>query len=110
MANPFFKKQSVVLPLGYCMNFFCHLTNSLDHYDTHLGRKISGEARSDILLKTNVYFADNNECDSTYKGDKKFVKGFDATTMICAGNKLEGNNTCYVSMEFSDTVSISNVL
>ncbi|KAK7605172.1 hypothetical protein V9T40_007030 [Parthenolecanium corni] len=57
---------------------------------TGWGRTAAGEERSKPLLKAKISFAADSECTATYKG-------YDPATMICAGDKVQGRDTCEVS-------------
>lgn len=58
----------------------------------------SAETSSTILKKTLISFLDDSKCRDTYDNDKaSFSNGFDTNTAICAGDPVNGNDTCMVS-------------
>ncbi|KAK7601271.1 hypothetical protein V9T40_008712 [Parthenolecanium corni] len=61
---------------------------------TGWGVTATGEQSSEPLLKAQISFAADSECTATYKGDKRLAKGYDPATMICAGDKFHGRDTC----------------
>ncbi|KAK7605140.1 hypothetical protein V9T40_006998 [Parthenolecanium corni] len=61
---------------------------------TGWGKTATGEEISETLLKAEISFAADSECTATYKGEKKLAMGYDPTTMICAGDKYKGRDTC----------------
>ncbi|KAK7601270.1 hypothetical protein V9T40_008711 [Parthenolecanium corni] len=54
----------------------------------------AGSEKSETLLKAEISFAADSECTATYKGDSRLAKGYDPATMICAGDKGHGRDTC----------------
>lgn len=54
------------------------------------------ELRSDHLLKATIYFVDDNKCQASYGTDSNFPRGYDANSMVCAGDILHGKDTCSV--------------
>ncbi|KAK7601268.1 hypothetical protein V9T40_008709 [Parthenolecanium corni] len=64
---------------------------------TGFGITASGEEDNGQLRKAEISFAADSECTATYKGDKRLAKGYDPATMICAGDKIHGMDTCAVN-------------
>ncbi|KAL6963290.1 hypothetical protein U1Q18_049111 [Sarracenia purpurea var. burkii] len=54
-----------------------------------------GYRRSDHLLKATISVMDDQRCQESYeKTDTRLTRGFETTTMICAGDYAGVNDTC----------------
>lgn len=57
---------------------------------------ISDEDLSDFLLKAVINFQPEDDCKKAYSSDQNLKAGFDFKTMICAGDRYTGKDTCSV--------------
>lgn len=55
---------------------------------------------SETLLKAKIQFAEDEDCVKLYTGDRKLPTGYSASSMICAGDRISGNDTCLVSNSY----------
>ena len=56
------------------------------------------ERQSSHLLKATIPILDDEQCKRTYMNNSRGIEnGFDSSTMICAGDLVEGKDTCMVS-------------
>lgn len=61
---------------------------------------VSGEDISEFLLKAVINFTPESDCRNGYNTDSKLRAGFDPSSMVCAGDKYSGHDTCSVKRYF----------
>lgn len=58
----------------------------------------AAERRSTRLLKARISFQDEDLCVTEYPSSTRLDHGYEATSMVCAGDLVTGNDTCPVCL------------
>lgn len=79
------------------LDFFILIYNKEQFMETYIEIwHVLGADVTDILQKANINVLRNDICVQEYAGESLLEKGFDGTTMVCAGDQKSNKDTCSV--------------